>query len=158
MTDLLVDLFRHNRWANLALIDACARLEPAQLAAAVPGALGPVVTTLWHIAANEEAYTATIASDPPPAQPSAPPSIAELRERLFQSGTRLVDLAGSLDPGLILRAEWRGQPYEMPARVPLLQAINHGTEHRAQITLALASIGVIPPVLDSWDWSDAGMP
>jgi uncharacterized damage-inducible protein DinB len=158
MPQTLVDLFRHNRWANLVLVDACALLQPAQLAATVPGALGPVVSTLWHIAKNEEAYAATIASEARPAQPPAQPSLAELRGRLSRAGTRLVELAGSLEPGSILRGEWQGQPYEMPASVPLLQAINHGTEHRGQITLALTSAGVTPPALDIWAWSEAGMP
>ena len=41
----LVTLFRHNLWANLGLIDACATLDEAQLAATAVGTYGTIYDT-----------------------------------------------------------------------------------------------------------------
>lgn len=57
MTSTLVELFRHNLWANLRLIDACRGLSDAQLdAAPAGGVFGAVRATLRHIVVNEERY------------------------------------------------------------------------------------------------------
>jgi len=49
---------------------------------------------------------------------------------------------------------WRGESYEMPAALFLVQAINHATEHRTQIKTALTQAGITPPELDGWTWDD----
>ena len=44
--------------------------------------------------------------------------------------------------GSILPGTFQGQPYVMPSVVPLMQAINHGTEHRAHVITTLSQQGV----------------
>jgi uncharacterized damage-inducible protein DinB len=40
----------------------------------------------------------------------------------------------------------------MPVGLFLLQAINHGTEHRSQIATTLTQLGVEPPEMDGWGY------
>ena len=46
--------------------------------------------------------------------------------------------------------------FATPAALFLLQAINHATEHRAQIATTLTQLGIEPPVLDGWAFTAAG--
>jgi uncharacterized damage-inducible protein DinB len=157
--EILSELFRHHLWANLRLLDACRTLSPTQLQAAAPGTYGPVRDTLWHIVACEERYVALLTGEwperPLDERPSAP-GLEELAERARRTGTALVRAAAEADPARILRGVWRGQPYAVPVAVPLVQAINHGTEHRAQIAVVLSRLGVTPPELDGWAYHAAG--
>jgi uncharacterized damage-inducible protein DinB len=54
MNLLLATLFRHNRWANLRLLDTCAGLSDAQWQAGVLGTYGSVRDTLVHLLAAEQ--------------------------------------------------------------------------------------------------------
>jgi uncharacterized damage-inducible protein DinB len=40
----------------------------------------------------------------------------------------------------------------MPVSLYLLQAINHSTEHRAQVATILTQLGVEPPAMDGWTY------
>ena len=53
---MLVEQFRHNLWANLKLLDACAQLPPERLRADAPGTFGSIYRTLMHIVRAEEWY------------------------------------------------------------------------------------------------------
>ncbi len=53
-------LYRHHRWANLALIDALAALPAEVLGLTSPGAYGTVHQTLTHMVEGEERYLATL--------------------------------------------------------------------------------------------------
>lgn len=83
MTSTLVELFRHNLWANLRLIDACRGLSDAQLdAAPAGGVFGAVRATLRHIVVNEERYLKSLLGQPldgSSGPPAAIPSLDELR-------------------------------------------------------------------------------
>jgi len=153
MSTALVELFRHNLWANLRLLDACSRLPDEQLDASAPGTYGRVRDTLVHLLAAEERYVTLLGGQ----QPEHPlreadgfPGWEELRRRALHSGEALVALAESVDPTRILRGERGGKPYAIPAVVPLMQAINHATEHRAHVVTVLSQGGVEPPALDAW--------
>jgi len=39
--------------------------------------------------------------------------------------------------------------------VVMVQAINHATEHREQISSMLSALGVTPPELDGWAYGEA---
>src|SRR5439155_11981549 len=49
MGDGLLETFRHNGWANRALLDACRHLSEEQLGATAEGTYGSVLATLQHI-------------------------------------------------------------------------------------------------------------
>lgn len=152
----LSDLYRHNLWANLRLIDACERLPQGALDVTAPGTYGRIPDTLVHIIANEGGYAMTLRGASGTAFPGAPgygdsfSGWAPIRDAARRTGEALIELAEGTPPGHILRGEFQGRPFEMTAGIPLIQAINHGTEHRAHITTLMTMAGAQPPALDAW--------
>jgi uncharacterized damage-inducible protein DinB len=82
------------------------------------------------------------------------PGLEELKKRAEQSGDALVEIAGRHSPDWILEGTWRGEPFTMQAIVPIMQAINHATEHRAHVVTALTQQGAAMPDLDVWAYND----
>jgi uncharacterized damage-inducible protein DinB len=157
MSKILVEIYKHNRWANLRLLDTCAVLTDEQLDASAPGTYGRVRDTLFHLCTAEERYIARLGGARP--EPSLDeigsfPGVAVLREHVERSGGALIAFAAELPDDTILRGIWRGEPYELPAVIPMIQAINHATEHRAHITTILSQHGVNVPDLDAWAYDE----
>ena len=48
-----------------------------------------------------------------------------------------------------------GEPYELPVMVPLMQAMQHATDHRSQIATVLSQIDIQPPDLSIWAYDEA---
>ena len=65
MTSALSELFKHNLWANLRLLDVCARLDQVQLDATVPGTYGSIHDTLIHLITAEGRYVALLSDRQP---------------------------------------------------------------------------------------------
>ena len=168
---ILTEMFRHNLWANLTLLDLCATLPDEILETDVPGTFGTIRETLGHLAGTEEGYLAGLVGEIAPdssLDEEVSPNLATLRERALRVGEVLAlatvrEHAVKSGKGLIayteavagnptVRVAWFGQAYEMPASLLLVQAINHATEHRAQIKTALTQAGIAPPELDGWTW------
>jgi uncharacterized damage-inducible protein DinB len=168
---ILTEMFHHNLWANLTLIDFCATLPDEILETNLPGTFGTIRETLGHLAGTEEGYLAGLVGDIAPDSSSAEevsPNLATLRERALhagealalatvrehamKSGEGLIAFVEAVEGNPTARVAWFGQTYEMPASLFLVQAINHATEHRAQIKTALTQAGVPPPELDGWTW------
>jgi uncharacterized damage-inducible protein DinB len=154
---ILAELFRHNLWANLTLLDLYATLSEEILATSVPGTYGGIRETLTHLVGAEERYLSALVGGPERRNPTleaTAPDVATLREHAHQSGAGLIAYAGTVESNPTLDVTWRGQTYEMPAALFLVQAINHATEHRSQIKIALTQAGITPPELDGWTWDD----
>lgn len=148
----LVALFRHNLWANLRLLDACAALDEQQLAATTAGTYGPIYNTLKHIVAAEQGYLIRLTGRQPenPLRREDNPDVAALREYARHSGEGLIAVAAGMAPSDVVDLEWDGQRWPVPASLILTQAINHATEHRAQVMTILTQQGVEPPDLSGW--------
>jgi uncharacterized damage-inducible protein DinB len=156
MNTALVELFKHNRWANLRLLDLCAGLSDEVLRASTPGTFGPVHGTLHHIVHAEENYLHRLLTGQPRqvgSQEGDLPGIAELRERATHSGSGLIEVAGRFQPGEVFQVEWDdGEVVDVPAVMYLVQAINHATEHRAQVLTILTQQGIDAPELSAWGY------
>jgi uncharacterized damage-inducible protein DinB len=148
----LVDLFRHHAWANDRLVRACEPLDDAVLDATVPGTFGSIRDTLRHVAFNEERYLAFLNGQEPPETNDVPSNPAAIRERLRRSGEGFIAVAERLAPGTVLRSEYEGESVALPASILVIHAINHATEHRAQIAAILTQNGIEPPSMDGWTY------
>ena len=154
---VLAELFRHNLWANLILIDLCLTLPEEILETNVPGTYGGIRETLTHLVGAEERYLLALAGGSKRFNATleeTAPDLATLREHARQSGERFVAYAGTVEGNPTLDVTWHGQSYKMPTAFYLVQAINHSTEHRSQIKIALTQAGISPPELDGWTWDD----
>lgn len=157
METTLVELFKHNRWANLRLLDACASLSDEQLEASVSGTFGSVRNTLVHLLAAEGRYVMLLTGEQqerPLRESDEFPGFEALRTSARHSGDALIKVA-SADPfEKILRGTRGDRPYAIPAPVPLIQAINHATEHREQVKAILSQQGIEPPDVSAWSYNE----
>ena len=69
------------------------------------------------------------------------------------TGNELIAIAEHGDTNQIFHLD--GGTYEAPAIVVLIQAINHGDDHRSQICTLLSLQGIEPPYIDAWSYNDA---
>ena len=155
-SDTLSTLFSHNLWANLRLLERCAGLTEEQLNATTVGTYGSIHDTLQHVATAERSYLSRIATGQPYRRPKdAPPmTIAEMTESMRASGSGLIEWAPKVQPSETVQVDWEGTPRDVPKTVLLTQAINHATEHRAQVMAILTQLGIQPPELDAWNYFD----
>jgi uncharacterized damage-inducible protein DinB len=157
MSESLVELFKHNVWANECLFDACEGLSDAQLDATTPGAFGSVRNTLMHIVGAQERFAAALAESGPvnEIRERGPfPGLAELRDGARTSGEALVGLAARAQSGTTVTTTWRGEAYTMPVWMLFAQAIHHATEHRGQVSGILIRQGIEPPSMDVWTYHE----
>ena len=155
-TDTLTTLFRHNRWANVRILERCAGLTDEQLDATIAGTYGSIRDTLQHIVTAERSYFSRISTGQPYRRPEdAPPlTLAEMTESVRTSGSGLIEWAPKVQANDTVQVNWEGAPRDVPKTILLTQAINHATEHRAQIMAILTQLGIQPPELDSWSYFD----
>ena len=158
--DLITEFLRHNTMMNDRLVAVCRSLTPEQLSATAAGTYGTVGATLVHIANAQEGYAARLleverperlAEDPFPGFDALAERFAHGNERLEEAATRpasdrQITVTGDDPPG----SWW------MPVTLFLLQAVNHGTEHRSQVATVLTQLGVEPPEMDGWAYFFAG--
>ncbi len=162
MATILQRMFEHNLWSNLQLLEACERLSDQQLEASLPGHYGDIKTTLVHIFCSEPNYLAAVTGQPrvsdlsPDADlPGAGfPGFEALKVSAQASGEGFVAAAGRMTEDEVITGERGGKPYSMPASIFFTQAINHATEHRAEIKAIMTQEGVEPPEIDAWDYRD----
>ncbi len=150
--DTLTTLFSHNLWANLRLLERCEALSREQLDATIPGAYGSIHDTLQHIVRAEKLYLSLISTgrryDRPKGAP--PMTMAEMMESLRTTGAGLIEWA----PTVQADDTAQNDSDVVPKTLILTQAINHATEHRAQIMAILTQLGIQPPELDGWTYFD----
>jgi uncharacterized damage-inducible protein DinB len=153
-SDALTVLFRHNLWANLSLLDLCATLGEEQLDATLIGTFGSIRDTLQHIVRAERSYFSRISTGQPYRTPEgAPPlTFAEMSDELRHSGEGFIEWAPQIRPEESVAVDWDGTQRPVPKMVLLTQAINHATEHRAQIMAILTQLGIEPPELSGWEY------
>ncbi|HEX8037212.1 MAG TPA: DinB family protein [Ktedonobacterales bacterium] len=158
MSTGLPDFFRYNLWANQRLLNACVQLSDAQLDATMKGTFGSVRETLMHLFAAEEGYARHFnftGPAPTPRLADLPtfPGFDELRRRAQRSGNELIAVAEQADLSQILYLD--DGTYEAPVIVVLIQAVDHGIDHRSQIATLLSQQGIELPDLDAWAYNDA---
>jgi uncharacterized damage-inducible protein DinB len=154
--DLLVEFFRHNTMMNRRLMEACRQLPPEQLGAMATGTYGSIGGTLVHIANSQVGYAARVLdTERPERLPEDPfPGFEALAERFAQGDAQLEEAAmqASQDRKVQVTGDDPPGTWWMPVSLFLLQAVNHGTEHRSQVATILTQLGVEPPEMDGWTY------
>ena len=158
MTTNLQQLFRHDLWANRLILDASAGLTPDQVDATVVGTYVSLGRTLFHLIASIDSYAARLAVRPRLLvndDAVAVPSNGHLRAILESAGPELIELAGSttgVDTVEVMRPDGL---IAVPGWIILVQAIDHGREHRTHIATILTQLGIEPPDMDGWTFMNA---
>jgi uncharacterized damage-inducible protein DinB len=152
MTSGLVDLFKHNAWANDRLIRALEQVEAPVLDATVPGTYGGVLNTMAHIVWAQERYLAAFSGGTMPFPSDVSPTLIEIGDRLRHDDEAFIKLAHETPDRMLRGLRPNGEPFALPAWLIYVQAINHATEHRAQIATILTQQGITPPGMDGWTY------
>ena len=153
-TSVLTTLFAHNTWANLKLLDFCERLSDEQLDTTAIGGFGSIRDTLWHIVGGEVSYVERVNGKQPPTPVSGDefPGFAALKDVARWTNDELLQLALSARQDTLVREPPPHYNFEYRLASLMVQAINHATEHRAQIAAIITQLGMEPPDMSGWQY------
>lgn len=106
MNPVLVKICRHNRWAAMKLIDACADLSDRHLDTPVEGTFGTIRSTHVHLAAAQGRYVVALAGwtpNPVIVEDAPFPSSVPLREGVRRTSDALIEFAKRIQDDHIVR-------------------------------------------------------
>jgi uncharacterized damage-inducible protein DinB len=156
MGPLLIEAFRYNRWANLHLLDVCARLSEEQLQLTTPGTYGTIAATLQHLLGAEQRYLRRMIGHEPEIHENDPfPGIARMRTIAERSGDLLIDAAGRITGDDVVETEYGGGRFRLSLGVVLIQAMHHGNDHRTHVCTILGAHGLEYGDMDVWAYGEA---
>ena len=152
-----MEFILYNNWANQQVLQACQNLSEDQLATTSPGAYGTIRDTLEHIIRAEAFYLRLLTGNCP--QPlfkwEDRPDLAEVTAYATEVGKALVDMAQRVLPTDQVVEEDEGEQFHYQALALFIQIINHGIEHRTNITTILNQGLQTPPDVDGWAYLNA---
>jgi uncharacterized damage-inducible protein DinB len=159
--NLIVELFKHNTMMNDRLVDVCRRLSDEQLGSTIEGTYGTIGETLVHIAGGQNSYAARFFGLERPERLAEDPFPGfDMLVGHFARGNALLEEAAAeadTDGYVEVEGDDPVGKWRMHRSLLLLQAINHGTEHRSQVATILTKLGVTAPDMDGWTFFfDAG--
>jgi uncharacterized damage-inducible protein DinB len=151
----LAEVLLYNRWATLTLLDACRALTDDQFDARVDGVSGTVRELLLHVVGGQQTLvlrTVGRQQEGELSRSSDWPGFDVLVDVARRSADQLVAIAEALDHDEDVDLPYLGKVYRFPKRFFLVHAAVHGVEHRTEIKVALARLGVETPDLDGWPY------
>jgi uncharacterized damage-inducible protein DinB len=157
MGPLLIETFRYHKWANLHLMDVCAKLSEDQLQLTAPGTYGTIAATLQHLVAAEQRYI-LVRLDGGKATLNERvefPGVVALRQLAASGGDRLIAAAGKIKPDDATEASYDGARFKLLLGVVLIQALHHGNDHRTHVCTILGSHGIPYGDMDVWAYGEA---
>lgn len=159
MPNPLAESFRYNRWANVALIEACRQLTDAQLDATITSAYGSIRQTLMHIVGGEQTFALRTIGRQHEGELSPRrhpwPGIDGMLELATASGDRLYEIARDMQDDPEVALSYMDRRTVFPASFFLAHALGHSAEHRTQVLCGLAELGLETPSLDGWEYAAA---
>ena len=152
--NLNVELLKHNTMMNDRLLEVCRGLTDEQLESSVEGTYGTIGATLVHVAGGQQSYAARFFGRERPQRLAETPFPGfDALTGAFNEGNTLLERAAAeaaTDGYVIIEDDDPDTKWRMHRSLLLLQAINHGTEHRSQIATILTQLGITAPEMDGW--------
>jgi len=158
LDELLIEAFRYNKWANLHLLDICAKLSGEQLQLNAPGTYGTIAATFLHLLSAEQRYLRRLTPGSKPdinERDPKPPGLAKLREHAVRSGDQLIEAAGRITPNDTIDEERDGRQMRLHLWVVLVQAMHHGNDHRTHICTILGAHDIPYGDVDVWAYGES---
>jgi uncharacterized damage-inducible protein DinB len=152
-----MEFILYNNWANQQVLRACEHLSDNELAERIPGAYGTIRDTLEHIVQGETFYLKLLAGSypEPPFKWEDRPGLTEVTAYAAQVGQSMVEMARQTLPNDPVTEEDGGKQFHYQALAVFIQIINHGIEHRTNITTVLNQGPYKPPKVDGWGYFEA---
>jgi uncharacterized damage-inducible protein DinB len=149
----LLELYRHNAWANRNVFDLVQGVDPALLSMVAPGTRDTLLGTLAHLVRVEEAYRLMIQRIPQATLGSNEEYMAHdidwFATRIQDIGDEFVRLLEASAPesfAFDLGIPWFDFP--VSAHEGLRQVLSHSAQHRSQVLSWLSAQGISTPDLD----------
>jgi uncharacterized damage-inducible protein DinB len=142
----------------MLLIDACSELTDEQLDARGSGTSGSIRELLIHVMGGQQTFilrTKGRQHEGELARGSAWPGFDVLRKIALSTSEELIRIAEAMETDPDVDLPWRGKVYRYPMSFFLLHALEHGVEHRTEIKVTMAELGVKRPDLDGWPYGEA---
>jgi uncharacterized damage-inducible protein DinB len=156
MGPLWIEAFRYNKWANLYLLDVCAKLTDEQLQLSAPGTYGTIAATFQHLVSGEEHYLRRVnRSEPRIKESDEFPGIPVLRDLAASSGDRLIAAAERVKPDDAIDTPGDDGVYRLNLGIVMIQALHHGNDHRTHICTILGHNGLTYGEMDVWAYGEA---
>ena len=136
------------------MLAACQKLAGSQLAASAPGAYGTIRDTLEHLVRAEADYVGRLTGDrpQPPFQWGSGADLSGPSAFASQVAEALMDAIQHIPPTHMVHEEEDGNTIDYQACLLFIQIINHGIEHRTNITTILSGLGLSTPEVDGWGY------
>ena len=157
MTDSFASLVAYTRWADRALLTACAELTPAQYTLALGGSFPSLQATIAHLAGSTRLWSLRLAGEPNKGLPPVAeiPDIATALARLGEAYQVLARVAPEWDATRTETFTYRNLAGVETTKIKwqiFRHIVNHGTYHRGQVANMLRQLGVKPPTTDLLYW------
>jgi uncharacterized damage-inducible protein DinB len=153
---LWVETFRYHRWANLHLLDVCAKLTTEQLQFTAPGTYGTIAATFQHLVGAEQRYLRRLdAGEPAINERDSFPGITRLRELAASGGDRLIEACQKITPDDTVETKFDNEAMRLHLGVVIIQALHHGNDHRTHVCTILGHHGITYGDMDVWAYGDA---
>ncbi len=150
----LTEFISYNNWANQKVLEACRNLSEDQLASRTPGAYGSIWETLEHLIRAEAGYVKSLTGERP--QPAFKwedkPGVAEMMAYSLDVAKALEAAAQRVPITAQIDQEIDGYLHRYQALALYIQIIDHGIEHRTNITTILNQGIQPPPDVDGWEY------
>jgi len=142
-------VFAYDAWANRRLLEAAAKLTPAEFTRELGASFGSIRGTLLHIMWGEKRAlhrwrTGSPLNDPNVDDFPTAEAIRSAWSHLEQDRMAFADTLS--DESLAARVSVRGSDFELQELIH--HVTNHSTYHRGQIALLLRQVGQTPPSTD----------
>jgi uncharacterized damage-inducible protein DinB len=156
MEALWIETFRYHRWANLHLLDVCAKLTDEQLQLTAPGTYGSIASTFHHLIGAEQRYLKRLdGGEPATKEDDKFPGIARLRELASESGDRLIEAASKITSDDTVETNFDDGKFKLHLGVVIIQALHHGNDHRTHVCTILGHHDITYGDMDVWAYGDA---
>jgi uncharacterized damage-inducible protein DinB len=154
LDEVIRSLYRYNDWANQRILEASARLTPAQLREGGGASFDSIRDTLVHTMGAQWLYLERWHGRSPRALPAAAdfPDLAAIRTRWdrIERDTQAF-VAAVTDADLTRVVEYtntRGERWAYPLWQQMIHQVNHATQHRSEAAVMLTKLGSSPGWLD----------
>ena len=152
--EMIRTMYRYNAWANAQIMEATARVTPAQFVAGGGASFDSLRDTFVHTMAAQWLYLERWQGRSPTAMPAGPefadPAAVRARWDEVERATQAF-VAGVTDERLaetVAYRNFKGEPWAYPLWQQMLHQMNHATQHRSEAAVMLTQFGHSPGLLD----------
>lgn len=154
LTELIRTMYDYNAWANRRILDTCALAPDEELRRDVGASFGSIHDSLVHIMGGQWMFLARWRGKSPSAMldPRSFADLAAIRKRwdMIERDTReFVAAAGDAQLAAVVEyVNTEGERWAYPLWQQMIHQVNHATQHRSEVAMALTSLGHSPGWLD----------